>query len=153
MSKKLESKSPLDATPGSGFSWPRSDPSELEKFDPRTKQCTMNCGQSGLDPRSKKEVLFQCDECTASPQVSESDRFSVHIKGFQDMPKETQDALAQMVQHFIQQLQSENTHHENTDTIPELAADGRMGRDEPQATGAGEASDCLLVKPLDSQNS
>lgn len=108
MSKRLKSESPLDATPGSGLTWPRSDPAELEKFDPRTKQCTMNCGQHSHDPRSKKEVLFQCDECTTPPNESASDRFSVHIKGFKDMPKETQEALAQMVQHFIKKLESEN---------------------------------------------
>ncbi len=43
--------------------WPRSDPEELAKFDPRTKHCTMNCGPSTLDPRSKKERLFQCTDC------------------------------------------------------------------------------------------
>ncbi len=99
---------------GSGLTWPRSDPAELEKFDPRTKQCTMNCGQHSHDPRSKKEVKFQCDECTTPPKAvasfgSASDTYSVHIKGFTDMPKETQEALAQMVQHFIQKLESEKT--------------------------------------------
>lgn len=46
------------------LSWPRTDPAELAKFDPRTKQCTMNCGPHSLDPRSRKERLFQCDECS-----------------------------------------------------------------------------------------
>lgn len=53
---------------GGGCVWPRSDPAELEKFDPRTKKCTMNCGPSSLDPRSKKERLFQCTDCSIQPR-------------------------------------------------------------------------------------
>lgn len=43
--------------------WQRADPAELAKFDPRTKQCTMNCGPHGLDPRSAAERKFLCDDC------------------------------------------------------------------------------------------
>ena len=43
--------------------YPRSDPAELAKFDPRTKVCTMNCGQAVGDPRSWQECRFQCGDC------------------------------------------------------------------------------------------
>lgn len=49
--------------------WPRADPDELSKFDPSTKVCTMNCGQSGMDPRTAKERKFLCDDClTVKPK-------------------------------------------------------------------------------------
>lgn len=51
------------ATGSAPFVWPRSDPAALAKFDPTTKLCTMNCGQSTNDPRSKEECKFQCDDC------------------------------------------------------------------------------------------
>lgn len=41
----------------------RADPEALAKFDPTTKECTMNCGPHGLDPRSKIERLFMCGDC------------------------------------------------------------------------------------------
>lgn len=50
-------------TPPKEFVWPRSDPAALAAFDESTKVCTMNCGQSTHDPRSKKECKFQCDDC------------------------------------------------------------------------------------------
>ncbi len=56
--------------------WPRSDPAELAKFDPRAKHCTMNCGPSSLDPRSAKERLFQCTDCTVQPR-----RITTHYFG------------------------------------------------------------------------
>ena len=201
MSKKLESKSPLDATPGSGFSWPRSDPAELAKFDPRTKQCSMNCGQHRDDPRSKKEVLFQCDDCTIVKPVVPAcsiecdvdietgkgtmcpnpvthtwfiDRKKSHlcemhakrlgrigiittatITADKNLPESTANALATMIQLASEQLARgdfHNQNHENTDTISELATNGRMGRDEPETAGAREAADHLLVTPMDSQN-
>jgi hypothetical protein len=43
--------------------WTRADPAELAKFDPASKVCTMNCGPSGLDPRSRAERMFLCDDC------------------------------------------------------------------------------------------
>ncbi|MBW7895158.1 MAG: hypothetical protein H3C27_08590 [Opitutaceae bacterium] len=43
--------------------WPRANPKKLAKFDPKTKRCTMNCGQAAGDPRSKKECIFQCGDC------------------------------------------------------------------------------------------
>lgn len=43
--------------------WPRSDPAELSKFDPRTKVCTMNCGSAMGDPRSDAESKYQCGDC------------------------------------------------------------------------------------------
>lgn len=43
--------------------WTRADPAALAKFDEATKTCTMNCGPHGLDPRSRKERLFLCDDC------------------------------------------------------------------------------------------
>jgi hypothetical protein len=41
----------------------RADPEKLALFDPCTKECTMQCGLSSFDPRSKKEVMFLCDDC------------------------------------------------------------------------------------------
>jgi hypothetical protein len=43
--------------------WPRADPAELARFDPRTKVCSMNCGPSTADPRSANERALLCDEC------------------------------------------------------------------------------------------
>lgn len=43
--------------------WPRADPEALARFDPSTKVCVMNCGQSLLDPRTKEECKFLCDDC------------------------------------------------------------------------------------------
>jgi hypothetical protein len=43
--------------------WPRADPTALAAFDPATKRCTMNCGQSTMDPRSAKECKLLCDDC------------------------------------------------------------------------------------------
>jgi hypothetical protein len=43
--------------------WPRASPVALASFDPRTKTCSMNCGPHALDPRTKEERLFLCDEC------------------------------------------------------------------------------------------
>lgn len=57
-------------SPGTVFL--RADPEKLALFDPCTKECTMQCGLSSNDPRSKKEVMFLCDECAvvASPPAS-----------------------------------------------------------------------------------
>lgn len=49
--------------PEAPLNWERADPAELAKFDPATKECTMNCGQSRLDPRSRAEVMYLCDDC------------------------------------------------------------------------------------------
>lgn len=43
--------------------WTRADPALLEKFDPDTKQCTMNCGPHRNDPRTAKERKFLCEDC------------------------------------------------------------------------------------------
>lgn len=43
--------------------WPRADPLVLVNFDPASKTCNMNCGAHGLDPRSREERLFLCDDC------------------------------------------------------------------------------------------
>lgn len=43
--------------------WPRADPVALKNFDPRSKQCTMNCGPSKDDPRTTAERKLLCDEC------------------------------------------------------------------------------------------
>lgn len=47
----------------SRIEWPRADPAALEKFDPATKICQMNCGPHAYDPRSRKERLFLCSDC------------------------------------------------------------------------------------------
>lgn len=49
--------------PEKPIEWTRADPAALEKFDPASKTCTMNCGKHGLDPRSSEERLFLCDDC------------------------------------------------------------------------------------------
>jgi len=43
--------------------FPRADPRDLARFDPRTKTCSMNCGPHALDPRTKAERMLLCDEC------------------------------------------------------------------------------------------
>lgn len=47
--------------------WTRADPAELAKFDPASKVCTMNCGQHGLDPRSRAELKLLCGDCDSVP--------------------------------------------------------------------------------------
>jgi hypothetical protein len=49
--------------------WPRADPELLRKFDPRTKQCTMNCGPHCKDPRTSAERKFLCDECIPTDEL------------------------------------------------------------------------------------
>lgn len=55
------------------FEWARADPDDLEKFDPDTKICTMNCGPHQDDPRSREERKFLCDDCV-TVQAGESSR-------------------------------------------------------------------------------
>lgn len=43
--------------------WLRADPDALDKFDPATKTCNMNCGPHAQDPRSSKERQFLCSDC------------------------------------------------------------------------------------------
>jgi hypothetical protein len=45
--------------------WHRADQLDVEKFDARTKRCTMNCGPSSYDPRSDRERKFLCADCDA----------------------------------------------------------------------------------------
>lgn len=49
--------------PAAPIEWTRADPEALAAFDPSTKVCTMNCGPHALDPRSRAERLFLCDDC------------------------------------------------------------------------------------------
>lgn len=53
--------------PAAPIDWPRADPAELAAFDPASKVCTMNCGPHGLDPRTRAERLFLCDDCDPVP--------------------------------------------------------------------------------------
>jgi hypothetical protein len=55
MSRSLPPPAPID--------WPRADPAELARFDPRSKACTMNCGPSSMDPRSSAERMLLCEDC------------------------------------------------------------------------------------------
>jgi hypothetical protein len=43
--------------------FPRADKNDLDKFDPRSKVCNMNCGPSTDDPRSISERKFLCTDC------------------------------------------------------------------------------------------
>lgn len=54
---------PTQPAPERAIEWTRADPDELAKFDPASKLCTMNCGPSGLDPRSRAERMLLCDDC------------------------------------------------------------------------------------------
>jgi hypothetical protein len=54
---------PAQPAPERAIEWPRADPAELAKFDPASKVCNMNCSPHGLDPRSRSERLFLCDDC------------------------------------------------------------------------------------------
>lgn len=45
------------------INWPRADPADLARFDPRSKACTMNCGPARGDPRSDAERKLLCDDC------------------------------------------------------------------------------------------
>jgi hypothetical protein len=56
-------KKKIVVNPPAPIKFPRADPEALAKFDPRTKQCTMNCGPHRDDPRSEKECKFLCDDC------------------------------------------------------------------------------------------
>ncbi|KPW70758.1 hypothetical protein ALP41_200073 [Pseudomonas savastanoi pv. nerii] len=61
--KARGSKKPTRPVPPAPIGWPRADPAALDKFDPATKTCTMNCGPHAHDPRSRKERLFLCSDC------------------------------------------------------------------------------------------
>ena len=52
--------------PPAAMVWPRAEAAELVRFDPSTKVCTMNCGGSTLDPRSKAERQLLCGDCLMS---------------------------------------------------------------------------------------
>lgn len=45
------------------IAWGRADQEELDKFDPSSKICTMNCGPHRDDPRSHEERKFLCQDC------------------------------------------------------------------------------------------
>lgn len=45
------------------FQYPRTPSETLLTFDPASKRCTMNCGRHGSDPRSRTEMMFQCEDC------------------------------------------------------------------------------------------
>jgi hypothetical protein len=68
MSLKARKQKKERPAPESPIEWTRADPSALAAFDPSTKQCTMNCGPHGLDPRSRNERLFLCDDCLTVPK-------------------------------------------------------------------------------------
>lgn len=53
---------------GTGISFPRADPAALAQFDERTKHCHMQCGQHSNDPRTWKECLFLCTDCSVEPR-------------------------------------------------------------------------------------
>lgn len=68
----------LARPPAQPIDWPRADPVALAAFDPATKVCTMNCGPHGLDPRSREERKFLCDDCEPyRPSVHEQLRDSL----------------------------------------------------------------------------
>ena len=68
--RKVKAKPPEEKP----IEWTRADPAELAKFDPASKVCTMNCGPSGLDPRSRAERLFLCDDCEViAPAVTRTE--------------------------------------------------------------------------------
>lgn len=64
---KARKGKPAPQAEESPIEWPRADPGALDKFDPATKTCTMNCGKHGLDPRSREERIFLCDDCECHP--------------------------------------------------------------------------------------
>jgi len=49
--------------------FPRANPQALARFDPATKICTMNCGPSMSDQRTRAERVFLCDECIATKEI------------------------------------------------------------------------------------
>lgn len=63
MNKKARKANPARPRVDRPTDWPRADPVGLAAFDPATKTCTMNCGPHGLDPRSREERKFLCDDC------------------------------------------------------------------------------------------
>lgn len=52
------------STGGSGISFSRADAAALALFDESTKQCHMQCGRHSNDPRTWKECLFLCTDCS-----------------------------------------------------------------------------------------
>lgn len=63
MNTKARKEKPTRPAASAPIEWPRADPAALDKFDPATKTCTMNCGPHAHDPRSRKERLFLCSDC------------------------------------------------------------------------------------------
>jgi hypothetical protein len=50
----------------------RADPAALTAFDPRTKQCTMNCGPHAQDPRTEAERKLLCNDCLTVVSLKEA---------------------------------------------------------------------------------
>lgn len=72
-----------EQTPPAPIEWPRAAPAELAAFDPSTRRCTMNCGPSGLDPRSRAERLLLCDDCEVVPPAPKPvNRYGVKVDYF-----------------------------------------------------------------------
>ncbi len=56
----MKKPAPLPSIP---IVFTRADPRELERFDIRSKICTMNCGPHRDDPRTLAERRLLCPEC------------------------------------------------------------------------------------------
>lgn len=81
--------------------------------------------------------------------IKKTHEITATLTAAKELPASTANALGTMIQLASEQLARgdfHNQNHENTDTISELATDGRMGRDEPKTAGGGEATDNLLVE-------
>lgn len=81
--KKCKNK-PIDEAP---IAFPRADPAALAQFDERTKQCHMQCGRHSLDPRTWKECLFLCTDCSVEvrPLAAENSKAEAWVSVTRDL--------------------------------------------------------------------
>lgn len=88
----------MSARKGHVIVYPRADPVALEKFDPRTKYCVMNCGPTIDDPRDEKERRFLCDDCQ-TVGVSHVDQTNAGAE------QRDRDRLAQRIAYAVRNSQ------------------------------------------------
>ncbi len=72
--------------PAAPIEWTRADPAELAKFDPASRICTMNCGPHRLDPRTRAERIFLCDDCECAPTPAPDQLSMFSLTGLMPCP-------------------------------------------------------------------
>lgn len=70
---------PVGTKPLMHQKWPRAESAVLAAFDPKTRQCSMNCGPHADDPRSHAERKLLCQACWPVPSAKEAEHASTPL--------------------------------------------------------------------------